>query len=137
MWTELCLFLVINFQAVEQKTCIQIVEDAIEMGAEKHVYDLLSTAWHESRFTASAISGTGKYVGALQHNKKFVTNCEDCTEIQQAISIFLKFKTKDRCLHLARYMKGWNATCDERVLKRLRLADKIKRLHSRIKRRRI
>lgn len=119
---------------MEQQTCEQIVADARLMKAEAHVYDLLSTAWHESRFTASAISGTGKYIGTLQHNPKWVVNCEDCTEIQQAISIFLKFKTKDRCLHLARYMGGWNATCDERVLKRLKLADKIKRLHARLKR---
>ena len=128
------MYLVLNFGAVEQQTCEQIVIDAQELGAEKHVYELLSTAWHESRFTASAISGTGKYVGALQHNTKFVTNCEDCTEIQQAISIFLKFKVKDRCLHLARYMSGWSGACNERVRKRLRLADKIKRLHIRLKR---
>ena len=135
MWAELCLYLVLNWGAVEQQTCEQIVADAISMGAEKHVYELLAIGWHESRFTASAISGV--YIGALQVNPKWAVDCEDCTEIQQAISVFIAWKHKDRCTHISRFMNGWTGVCDERVQARIILADKLKRLHTRIKRRKI
>ncbi len=131
MFKELCLYLVLHFGAVDASTCEQVAHDAIQMGAEKFVYDLLSISWHESRFQASAESGV--YKGALQCNPKWATECQDCSEIQQAIHIFLKFKTKDRCVHISRYMNGWGGQCDQRVQKRLVLADKIKRLHGRLK----
>jgi hypothetical protein len=132
MFKELCLYLVLHFGAVDASTCEQVAHDAIQMGAEKFVYDLLSISWHESRFQASAESGV--YKGALQCNPKWAAECgEDCTEIQQAIHIFLKFKTKDRCVHISRYMNGWGGQCDQRVQKRLVLANKIKKLHGRLK----
>jgi hypothetical protein len=132
MFKELCLYMMLNWGIVDVPSCENVAVTAQEMGAEKYIYELLSIGWHESRFNPSAVSGS--FVGVLQANPRWAAECEDCNEIQIGIHIFLKFKTKDRCLHISRFMNGWSGTCDARVQKRVDLAAKIKRLHTRIKR---
>lgn len=127
-WLNFCIHISLIFGDVQEvRTCEQVAIVAQDMGMCPYL--AMAIAYRESRFTAN--SQNGRHFGAMQVNPRWST-CEDCTEIEMAIDLFLKFKTKNLCDWVARYGAGVNATCNDQARSRIKLANRLKKMHKKL-----